>query len=172
MTYRPPKPGRMQPPHFSHPPEGEDHVPVSRSRQVTAEEITQAIPLPAADPAGYAELHCLSDFSFQRGASSAREIFARAASQGYAALAITDECSLAGIVRAWEASKTTVPLIVGSEFRLADGPTLVLLVENQTGYTELCRLITLARGRCDKGSYRIERREVENLGPGLMVLWE
>ncbi|HIE5920498.1 TPA: PHP domain-containing protein, partial [Pseudomonas aeruginosa] len=49
----------------------------------------------------YAELHCLSNFSFQRGASSATELFARAARLGYRALAITDECSLAGIVRAW-----------------------------------------------------------------------
>src|SRR5690606_15632017 len=53
----------------------------------------------------YAELHCLSNFSFLRGASSADELFARAAKLGYAALAITDECSLAGIVRALEASE-------------------------------------------------------------------
>ena len=53
--------------------------------------------------AEYAELHCLSNFSFQRGASSARELFERAKRQGYDALAITDECSLAGIVRAWQA---------------------------------------------------------------------
>ena len=49
----------------------------------------------------YAELHCLSNFSFQRGASSAHELFDRAKHQGYAALAITDECTLAGVVRAW-----------------------------------------------------------------------
>lgn len=48
----------------------------------------------------YAELHCLSNFSFQRGASSARELFERARRHGYAALAITDECSFAGLVRA------------------------------------------------------------------------
>lgn len=48
---------------------------------------------------GYAELHCLSNFSFQRGASSADELFKRAREQGYTALAITDECTLAGIVR-------------------------------------------------------------------------
>ena len=66
--------------------------------------------------AEYAELHCLSNFSFQRGASSASELFERAKRQGYDALAITDECSLAGIVRAWQASKDTgLPLIIGSE---------------------------------------------------------
>jgi error-prone DNA polymerase len=88
------------------------------------------------NPGPYAELHCLSNFSFQRGASSARELFERAKDLGYAALAITDECSLAGIVRAWDMSKETetgLPLIVGSEFRLDDGPTLVLLVEDHAG---------------------------------------
>ena len=53
---------------------------------------------------GYAELHCLSHFSFGRGASSARELFERAKRNGYSALAITDECSMAGIVRAYEAA--------------------------------------------------------------------
>ncbi len=52
----------------------------------------------------YAELHCLSSFSFQRGASSALELFQRAKKHGYQALAITDECTLAGIVRAWQAA--------------------------------------------------------------------
>src|SRR5690606_20638738 len=99
---------------------------------------------------GYAELHCLSHFSFGRGASSALELFRRARQQGYAALAITDECSLAGIVRAWEASKETeLPLITGSEFTLGDGLKLVLLVEDEAGYSRLCRLITLARMRCE-----------------------
>ena len=127
---------------------------------------------PIPNPGSYAELHCLSNFSFQRGASSARELFERAKSLGYAALAITDECSLAGIVRAWEMSKETgLRLVVGSEFRLDDGLRLVLLVEDHAGYTELCRLITLARGRAAKGSYLLHRRDLENPGGGLCVLW-
>ena len=69
----------------------------------------------------YAELHCLSNFSFGRGASSAMELFERARAQGYGALAITDECSLAGIVRAYEAAKATdLTLIVGAEFSTDD----------------------------------------------------
>ena len=65
-------------------------------------------------PPEYAELHCLSAFSFQRGASTAKELFERAKKLGYAALAITDECSLAGIVRAFNASRDhDLPLIVG-----------------------------------------------------------
>ena len=69
----------------------------------------------------YAELHCLSNFSFQRGASSAAELFQRAAALGYQALAITDECTLAGIVRAWQASRDSgLKLIVGSEMQVED----------------------------------------------------
>ena len=49
---------------------------------------------------GYAELHCRSNFSFLTGASHPEELVERAAALGYAALAITDECSLAGVVRA------------------------------------------------------------------------
>ncbi|UPG84248.1 error-prone DNA polymerase [Luteibacter aegosomatis] len=125
----------------------------------------------AALPA-YAELHVLSDFSFQRGASSARELFTRAQELGYSALAITDECSLSGIVRGLEASRDTgIPLIVGSEFRLDDGTVIVLLVENQQGYAELCRLITLGRRRAPKGGYALCRDDVASLADGLCLLW-
>jgi error-prone DNA polymerase len=120
----------------------------------------------------YAELHCLSSFSFQRGASSARELFERARALGYAALAITDECSMAGIVRAFEASRATgVPLIVGSEVRVEEGPKLVLLATDPSGYSDLCRLITGARRRSAKGSYHLARADVERLGQGVLLLW-
>ncbi|OCX15285.1 error-prone DNA polymerase [Ectopseudomonas hydrolytica] len=120
----------------------------------------------------YAELRCLSNFSFQRGASSARELFERAARLGYCALAITDECTLAGIVRAWQASKDTgVPLIVGSEVKIEDGPKLVLLAENLAGYQTLCRLITLARRRAEKGSYHLLREDLEVPSDGLLAIW-
>ncbi|UAW97656.1 error-prone DNA polymerase [Halopseudomonas nanhaiensis] len=121
---------------------------------------------------GYAELHCLSNFSFQRGASSAEELFKRAAQHGYRALGITDECTLSGIVRAWQASKETgVPLIIGSEMRIEHGPRLVLLVENIDGYHSLCRLITLARRRTVKGEYRVLREDLDGACKGLMALW-
>jgi len=120
----------------------------------------------------YAELHALSDFSFQRGASSARELFERAKAIGYSALAVTDECSLSGIVRGLEASlETGLPMIVGSEFRLSDGTVMVLLVEDEVGYTELCRLITLGRRRAAKGRYELHRSDLETLGPGICLLW-
>lgn len=112
----------------------------------------------------YAELHCLSEFSFLRGASSAEDLFARAAQCGYEALAITDECSLAGIVRAWEAARATgVKLVVGSELTLECGLRCVLLVQDRDGYTRLCELITIARRNATKGSYRLTRAELERV---------
>ncbi|MEO5559431.1 MAG: PHP domain-containing protein, partial [Dokdonella sp.] len=123
------------------------------------------------DTASYAELHCLSNFSFQRGASSAQELFQRAKKFGYRALAITDECSLAGIVRALEASNESgLALIVGTEVQLADGPKLVLLARNQDGYTDICKLITTGRRRSAKGEYHLTRLDVELLGDGVLVL--
>lgn len=120
----------------------------------------------------YAELHCLSDFSFGRGASSARELFDRAKICGYDALAITDECSLAGIVRAFEAARDTdVPLIVGSEIQLTDGPKLVVLCETKLGYISLCQLITKGRRASEKGTYQLERADIEDGLPGTLVLW-
>ncbi|HRN62115.1 MAG TPA: error-prone DNA polymerase [Luteimonas sp.] len=128
----------------------------------------------------HAELHCLSDFSFLRGAASATELFERARDCGYEALAITDECSLAGIVRALEASEASgVRLVVGSEFTLACGTKLVLLVEKQSGYTRLCELITRGRrGEAKKGRYRLARTDVADMlagidpeVSGLFALW-
>ncbi|RZL90674.1 MAG: PHP domain-containing protein, partial [Variovorax sp.] len=119
-------------------------------RPPRAVEVAQRMRIAANDDApgedgspAYAELHCLSDFSFLRGAASAEELFLRAQRCGYEALAITDECSLAGIVRAFEASRECgLKLIVGSEFTLVDGLRFVALVETLAGYTQLCELIT------------------------------
>ena len=129
------------------------------------------------DAPAHAELHCLSDFSFLRGAASAEELFERAAHCGYEALAITDECSLAGIVRARDAAEITgIHLVVGAEFRLDDDLRLVLLVENRAGYSQLCRLITIARRAAVKGEYRVTRADVEAQAfdagtTGLFALW-
>ena len=91
----------------------------------------------------YAELHCLTNFTFLRGASHPEELAARAAELGYSALAITDECSLAGVVRAHVAAKEhNLKLIIGAEFRLADGPKLVLLATDRDAYGNLSQLIT------------------------------
>ncbi len=121
---------------------------------------------------GYAELHCISNFSFLRGASHAEELVVRAAELGYSALAITDECSLAGIVRAHVAAKEVgLKLLVGSEFRLADGPKLVILAQNRDGYGNLAALITLGRRRAGKGDYHLTRHDLASGVPDCLVLW-
>ena len=125
----------------------------------------------------YAELHCLSNFSFQRGASHPEELVAQAAAFGYRAIALTDECSFAGVVRAWRALQALPEagrprLIVGCELRLADGPCLVLLAADRAGYGRLSRLVTQARRSAEKGRYHLTRamldavREGEGEGEG------
>ncbi|MDB5899267.1 MAG: polymerase, partial [Ramlibacter sp.] len=105
----------------------------------------------------YAELHCLSNFSFQRGASHPQELVQRAHELGYSALAITDECSVAGVVRAHgEASKLGLKLLLGAEFRL-DGFRLVALARNVQGWGNLCEFITLACREAEKGAYLCTR---------------
>ena len=120
----------------------------------------------------YAELHCLTNFSFQRGASHGPELVETAASLGYRALAITDECSLAGVVRAWEAAKQAeLPLIIGSELQLVDSAKVVLLAPNQKAYEQLCGLITRARRRSTKGKYSIGLSDLESDTDELLALW-
>src|SRR6056297_514667 len=120
----------------------------------------------------YAELHCISNFTFLRGASHPAELVHRATELGYDALALTDECSVAGVVRAWEAARETgLKLIIGSEFRLADGLRLVLLAADRRGYGQLCRLITLGRRAASKGAYRLSRADLADGVPGCLALW-
>ena len=117
----------------------------------------------------YAELHCLSNFSFQRGASHPEELIARAAHLGYTALAMTDECSLAGVVRALAEAVQypSVSLIVGSEFRLTPEDSaaalgsvhLVALAQHREGYGNLSEMITLGRMRGPKRGYRLHARD-------------
>lgn len=139
----------------------------------------------------YAELHCLSNFSFLRGASHPEELVAQAAAQGYTALALTDECSLAGVVRAHQAvralektaaegGQAPLRLLIGSEMRTLDGLKLVFLACNKEGYGNLSALITLARRRAEKGAYRLQRHDLNALPghiapngalPDCLVLW-
>jgi error-prone DNA polymerase len=111
----------------------------------------------------YAELHCLSNFSFLRGASQPAELVKRARELGYTALAITDECSLAGVVRAHTAARDLggIQLLIGAEFRLTCGLHLVVLALDRAGYGRLSRLITRGRRAAAKGSYAVTRADVE-----------
>jgi error-prone DNA polymerase len=120
----------------------------------------------------YAELHCLSNFSFLRGASHPEELVERASALGYAALALTDECSFAGAVRAHQAAKECgLKLIHGTQVVLDQELKLVFLATDRASYGAISALITAARRRSPKGSYSLSRREVEALtGTGALVL--
>jgi error-prone DNA polymerase len=124
-------------------------------------------------PPRYAELHCISNFTFLRGASHPHELVERADALGYTALALTDECSVAGVVRAHMATRNRrLKLIVGAEFRLSCGMRLVALAIDRGGYGRLCRLITRARRAADKGQYTLTRADLEALPPqGCYLLW-
>jgi error-prone DNA polymerase len=147
-----------------------------RPRPPLAPPVLSLDPLPA-----YAELHCRSNFSFLIGASHPQELVARAAQLGYSAIAITDECSVAGVVRAHEEAKrqgesgAATQLIIGSEFTLESekgdpGCRLVLLAHNREGYANLCDLITRARLRSEKGSYRATTSDVADGLPDCSAL--
>jgi error-prone DNA polymerase len=152
--------------------------------------------LPPARPIprlpGYAELHCRSNFSFLSGASHPEELIARAQALGYSALALTDECSLAGVVRAHvEAERLKFPLIVGTEMQLSPQsgplrqeeaaagaavtpttaePRLVLLAQSRRGYGNLVRWISVARQRAAKGSYLALRSDLQGMAPTAPML--
>ncbi|MBS0377612.1 MAG: error-prone DNA polymerase [Proteobacteria bacterium] len=131
----------------------------------------------AGDEAGalpeYAELHCLSNFTFLRGASHAHELIERAVALGYQGLALTDECSMAGVVRAHMAArKRPLQLIIGTELRLTCGLKLVALARDRHGYARLCRLITRGRRAGQKGHYRLQRADLEECAPErCFLLW-
>jgi len=128
--------------------------------------------VPAQSSPDYAELWSISNFSFLRGASHPEELVERAADLGYRALALTDECSLAGVVRAHVAARERgLQLIVGSEFELECGLRLVLLTTDRDGYARLSGLITRARGDAPKGGYRLARTALEDGVPGCLALW-
>jgi error-prone DNA polymerase len=136
---------------------------------------------------GYAELHCRSNFSFLSGASHPEELALRAHALGYAALAITDECSLAGVVRAHgECRRLGLHLIVGAEMQLiqpdakagrsvaaplaGEAPRLVLLAQSRRGYGNLSQWITVARRRAPKGAYIALMGDVEGKVPNTPTL--
>jgi error-prone DNA polymerase len=114
----------------------------------------------------YAELFCQSNFSFLQGASHPPELVLKASFLGYQAIAITDECSVAGVVRAYtliKQQKLSIKLIIGSLFKFEDNLQLVLLCPNRQAYAELCRIITNARRRCPKGKYRLDEWDLRSV---------
>jgi error-prone DNA polymerase len=120
---------------------------------------------------GYAELHAWSNFSFLQGGSHPEELIERAAELGLSAIALTDRDGLYGAVRfATSARQCRVNAIIGSELTFEDGAHLVLLVENDRGYANLCRLISTAQMRGSKGDARLRIEDVEAYNEGLIAL--
>ncbi|EJG1646881.1 error-prone DNA polymerase [Vibrio parahaemolyticus] len=121
----------------------------------------------------YAELFCQSNFSFLTGASHAEELVLQAAFYRYHAIAITDECSVAGVVKAHatiEQHKLDIKQIVGSMFWLNEECQIVLLCPCRKAYAEMCRIITNARRRSEKGSYQLSEWDLMSIRHCL-VLW-
>lgn len=119
----------------------------------------------------YSELQVTTHFSFLRGASSAEELFARAAELGIDALGVVDRNSLAGIVRAWEAAKTTgVRLVVGCRLDLADGMSILVYPTDRPAYSRLTRLLSLGKSRGGKGKCILDLADVEVYCEGLIAI--
>jgi error-prone DNA polymerase len=120
----------------------------------------------------YAELFCQSNFSFLQGASHPEELILRACELGYRALAITDECSVAGVVKAYtviKEHKLPIKLIVGSYLKVDNGLSLVALCNNRNAYAELCRIITNARRRAEKNHYTLTQWDIASLKHCLLI---
>ncbi len=118
----------------------------------------------------YAELHCKTNFSFLVGASHADELFQRAHQLDYAALAVTDRNSLAGIVRAHVAAKAqSLKLIVGAEILPQDAWPLVLWAPDRAAYGRLSRLITVGRRQAPKGECILTKHDILSASEGLLA---
>jgi error-prone DNA polymerase len=118
----------------------------------------------------YAELHAKTNFSFLEGASHPDELVERAAELGYAALAITDRNSLAGVVRAHGAAKEAgLKLLIGAEITPEDAPPVILLATDRASYGRLARLITLGRRRAKKGECRLRFDDIAQHAEGLLA---
>jgi len=121
----------------------------------------------------YAELFCQTNFSFLTGASHAEELILQADFLRYHSLAITDECSVAGVVRAYSASQKhqlNIELIIGSMFWLNEECQVILLCPNRDAYAELCRIITNARRRSEKGCYQLSEWDLMS-AKRCLILW-
>jgi error-prone DNA polymerase len=118
----------------------------------------------------FAELHAKTNFSFLEGASHADELVTRAAELGYAALAITDRNSLAGVVRAHGAAKDVgLKLLIGAELTPHDAPPVVLLATDRAAYGRLARLITVGRRRAEKGECDLSFDDLAAYAEGLIA---
>ncbi|KTG17243.1 MULTISPECIES: error-prone DNA polymerase [unclassified Guyparkeria] len=126
----------------------------------------------------YAELSARSNFSFLAATADPERLVAVAAERGYAAIAVCDECSFAGVVRAQQGWKDLPAdgrpqLILGTRLVLEEGDELVLLAADRAGYAAISQLITRGRRAAAKGEYRLDRAGVlDGLDGGVRVIWQ
>lgn len=120
----------------------------------------------------YAQLFTTTNFTFLTGASHPPEMVYQAADLGYEAIAITDECSLAGVVKAFVAAEELdFKLIIGSRFTLSNGMQLIAIAPNRMAYAELSGFITLARRRATKGEYEAHFEDLRFRLQNCLIIW-
>jgi error-prone DNA polymerase len=120
----------------------------------------------------YAHLNTTTNFTFLTGASHPPEYIYRAAELEYDALAVTDECSLAGIVKAFVAAQElNFKLIIGSRFTLSNGMQLIAIAPTRLAYAELSGFITLARRRATKGEYEAHFEDLRFRLQHCLIIW-
>jgi error-prone DNA polymerase len=119
----------------------------------------------------YAELQVTTNFSFLRGASHPDELFEEAARLKISALGVVDRNSLAGIVRAYEASKETgVRLVVGCRLDLRDGASVLVYPTDRAAYSRLCRMLSLGKSRAGKGACHLDWDDLFAYSEGLIAI--
>lgn len=134
-------------------------------------------------PIPYAELHCVSNYSFLRGASHPEELVQQAYELGYQAIAITDECSYSGLVKAHKTAQACgIKLICGAEFilqqtieaedtELVVASRLILLAKNRQSYGQISSLISKLRRRSEKGSYQLKLADLRVGLSDSLAIW-
>ncbi len=119
----------------------------------------------------YTELQVTSNYSFLRGASHVEELLAQAAHSGYGAIAITDRNSLAGIARAHQRAKEAgIRLIIGCRLDLVCGTSLLVYPPDRAAYGRLCQLLSIGKGRADRGTCLLHWEDVATHAAGLVAI--
>ena len=119
----------------------------------------------------YVELHACSAFSFLRGGSFPEQLAEVAAELEMPALALFDRNGVYGAQRFSVAAREhNVRPIIGAELSMEDGAILPVLVENRTGYNNLCELLTQAHLRSEKGKCAVKWNELPQFAEGLVAL--
>jgi len=119
----------------------------------------------------YVELHCRSAFSFLRGGSLPEHLAETAGNLQFPAMALCDRDGVYGAPRFFaKAKEAGFRPIIGAELTMEDGSILPVLVESSAGYQNLCRLLTNAHLRCEKGKNAIQWEELPQFKDGLVAL--